>query len=136
MGELSETEKEVVSIWGALIPTIDERTISLDDSFFDIGGHSILAQQMLFKVNRKWTGLNISMSVIFQNPSLKAFSAQIKRRVTTSLGETNGYTEAAEDYAADAMSLLKTLPASFPPQKRSSHPRPLSTFSSLVPLAF
>lgn len=111
--DLSPTEKEIASIWGSLIPTVDERTISPDDSFFDIGGHSILAQQMLFKVNRKWTSLNINMSVIFQNPTLKGFAAQVDRRATSN-GEVNGHAEAAEDYAADAQSLLKSLPAKFP----------------------
>lgn len=112
--DLLETEKEVASIWGSLIATVDERTISPDDSFFDIGGHSILAQQLLFKVNRKWTGLNINMSVIFQNPTLKAFSAQIDRRASSGKGEVNGTAEEVEDYAADAKALAKTLPASFP----------------------
>ncbi|RAL64359.1 hypothetical protein DID88_001835 [Monilinia fructigena] len=78
--ELSDSEKEVAAIWGSLIPTIDERTINPDDSFFDIGGHSILAQQMLFKVNKKWTGININMSVIFRNPTLKGFAGEIARR--------------------------------------------------------
>jgi L-aminoadipate-semialdehyde dehydrogenase len=110
--ELSETEKEVASIWGSLIHSIDERTLSPDDSFFDIGGHSILAQQMLFKVNRKWPGLNINMSVIFQNPTLKGFAAHIQRRTTN--GESNGQVDAEVDYAADAKSLLNALPASFP----------------------
>ncbi|KAL5323930.1 hypothetical protein ACEPPN_008472 [Leptodophora sp. 'Broadleaf-Isolate-01'] len=110
--DLSETEKEVASIWGSLIPTVDERTISPDDSFFDIGGHSILAQQMLFKVNRKWAGIKINMSVIFQNPTLKTFSAQIERRTSSTGGETQ--VEAEADYAADAKALLETLPASFP----------------------
>ncbi|KAI9049800.1 hypothetical protein LZ554_005951 [Drepanopeziza brunnea f. sp. 'monogermtubi'] len=111
--DLSETEKEVAAIWGSLIATVDERTISPDDSFFDIGGHSILAQQMLFKINRKWEGIKINMSVIFQNPNLKAFAAQIDRRTSST---TNGEAqiEAAEDYAADAKALLKSLPASFP----------------------
>ncbi|KAG0646154.1 nonribosomal peptide synthetase [Hyphodiscus hymeniophilus] len=109
--DLSPTEKEVASIWGSLIPTIDERTISPDESFFDIGGHSILAQQMLFKVNRKWTARNINMSVVFQNPTLRSFAAQIDRR-TSSHGELDGDT--AEDYAADARTLLSTLPAKFP----------------------
>ncbi|EKD12750.1 L-aminoadipate-semialdehyde dehydrogenase large subunit [Drepanopeziza brunnea f. sp. 'multigermtubi' MB_m1] len=111
--DLSETEKEVAAIWGSLIATVDERTISPDDSFFDIGGHSILAQQMLFKINRKWEGIKINMSVIFQNPNLKAFAAQIDRRASST---TNGeaHVEAAEDYAADAKALLKSLPASFP----------------------
>lgn len=112
--ELSESEKEVASIWGSLIPTIDERTISPDDSFFDIGGHSILAQQMLFKVNRKWAGININMSVIFQNPTLKAFAAQIQRRTSATNGEVNGELDSVEDYAADAKALLKNLPSTFP----------------------
>ena len=113
--DLSETEKEVASIWGSLIPSIDERTISPDDSFFDVGGHSILAQQMLFKVNRHWTGLNISMSVVFQNPTLKGFAGQIERRNSSGTsGEVNGHAETAEDYAADAKSLVAALPSSFP----------------------
>jgi L-aminoadipate-semialdehyde dehydrogenase len=111
---LSETEKAVASIWGSLIATVDERTLSPDDSFFDIGGHSILAQQMLFKVNRKWTGLSINMSVIFQNPTLKGFAAHIDARLSSTNGEVNGHTEASEDYAGDAKALAKTLPASFP----------------------
>ncbi|KAE8442048.1 large subunit of alpha-aminoadipate reductase [Mollisiaceae sp. DMI_Dod_QoI] len=112
--ELSATEKEVASIWGSLIPTIDERTISPDDSFFDIGGHSILAQQMLFKVNKKWENLKINMSVVFQNPTLKGFAGQIDRRLSSSNGDLNGHADSVEDYAADAKSLLKTLPSSFP----------------------
>lgn len=115
LSDLSETEKEVGSIWASLIPTIDERTISPDDSFFDVGGHSILAQQMLFKVNRKWTGLNISMSVIFQNPTLKGFAGQIERRTTSSTNsDVDDNSDTAEDYAADAKSLVKTLPTIFP----------------------
>ena len=111
--DLSPTEKEIASIWGSLIPTVDERIISPDDSFFDIGGHSILAQQMLFKVNRKWTALNINMSVFFQNSTLKGFSAQIDRRASSD-GDANGLVVATEDYAADAQSLLKSLPSMFP----------------------
>ncbi|KUJ13154.1 large subunit of L-aminoadipate-semialdehyde dehydrogenase [Mollisia scopiformis] len=112
--EFSPAEKEVASIWGSLIPTIDERTISPNDSFFDIGGHSILAQQMLFKVNKKWTTLKINMSVIFQNPTLKGFAGQIERRLSSTNGDVNGHADTVEDYAADAKALLKTLPSSFP----------------------
>ena len=111
--DLSPTEKQIASIWGSLIPTIDERTIRPDESFFDIGGHSILAQQMLFKINRHWTSLNINMSVIFQNPTLKGFADQIDQR-SSSQGNINGHLETAEDYAADAQALLKSLPSIFP----------------------
>lgn len=114
-GNLTKTEKDVASIWGSLISTVDERTISPDDSFFDIGGHSILAQQMLFKVNRKWPGVNIKMSAIFGNPTLHGFAAEIEKRQTAvTNGETNGAADAVEDYAGDAKTLAKTLSKSFP----------------------
>ncbi|RDL40272.1 L-aminoadipate-semialdehyde dehydrogenase [Venustampulla echinocandica] len=112
--ELSATEKEVASIWGSLISTIDERAIGPDDSFFDIGGHSILAQQMLFKANRKWPKIHINMSVIFQNPTLKSFAAQVDRRSSSTDAAANGQIDTVEDYAADAKALLANLPASFP----------------------
>jgi L-aminoadipate-semialdehyde dehydrogenase len=126
--ELSPTEKEVASIWGSLIPTIDERTISPDDSFFDIGGHSILAQQMLFKVNKKWTSLKINMSVIFQNPTLKSFAGQIERRLSSTNGDSS-HVEVVEDYAANAKALVKTLPSSFPSVETNITPStPLTVF--------
>jgi L-aminoadipate-semialdehyde dehydrogenase len=126
--ELTQTEKEVASIWGSLIPTVDERIINPDDSFFDIGGHSILAQQMLFKINRKWTGQNISMSVIFQNPTLKTFASQIERRTSATNGEANGHADAVEDYAADAKTLAKTLPSSFPSDSKITNSTPFTVF--------
>jgi L-aminoadipate-semialdehyde dehydrogenase len=46
--DLSETEK-VTSIWGSLIATIYKRKISPDNSFFDIGGHSILRSRCCLK---------------------------------------------------------------------------------------
>ncbi|RDW75635.1 L-aminoadipate-semialdehyde dehydrogenase [Coleophoma crateriformis] len=110
---LTKTERDVAGIWGSLIANIDERTISPNDSFFDIGGHSILAQQMLFKANRQWEGANINMSVIFRNPTLKAFSAEIDRRTSAVNGDSQAEDE-AEDYAADARSLAKSLPEKFP----------------------
>ncbi|KAH6682753.1 hypothetical protein B0J14DRAFT_622883 [Halenospora varia] len=126
---LNPTEKEVASIWGSLIATIDERTINPDDSFFNIGGHSILAQQMLFKVNKQWTGANINMSVIFQNPTLRGFAAQIEKRTSSTNGAVNGDAEAVEDYSGDAKLLVNNLPASFPSADTKISPStPLTVF--------
>ena len=126
--ELSDSEKEVAAIWGSLIPTIDERTINPDDSFFDIGGHSILAQQMLFKVNKKWTGININMSVIFRNPTLKGFATEIARR-SSSDGDVKEEVEVAEDYEGDAHALAKTLPSTFPSaDEKITSTTPLTVF--------
>ncbi|KAH8601045.1 L-aminoadipate-semialdehyde dehydrogenase large subunit [Bisporella sp. PMI_857] len=109
--ELSETERDTASIWATLIPTIDERTISPDDSFFDIGGHSILAQQMLFKVNKKWPDSKINMSDIFQNPTLNSFASQIEKKSSSVTGSDQ--VESAEDYATEAKTLVESVAKSF-----------------------
>ncbi|KAJ2906931.1 hypothetical protein MKZ38_009794 [Zalerion maritima] len=108
--EHTNTEEKVASIWGSLIPTIDERTLGPDDSFFDIGGHSILAQQMLFKLNQAWPELDIKMATVFRNPTLKELSSQIDAK----LGKGGSVLQSGEDYAADAKALAATLPLSFP----------------------
>lgn len=111
--DLSETEKAIASIWGTLIETVDERTISPEDSFFDIGGHSILAQQMLFKVNKLYPGIKVNMSAIFRSPTLKAFSAEIEKQKSGEVASAES-PDAVEDYAGNAKKLEQTLPASFP----------------------
>lgn len=126
-GDLSQTEQDVASIWAGLIANVDERTINPDDSFFDIGGHSILAQQMLFKVNHKWDGIKINMSSIFRNPSLGGFAAEIDRK-TSATGGAKEEDEKAEDYAADAKLLLESLPKTFPSADKITASTPVTVF--------
>ena len=129
-GDLTDTERQVASIWGSLISSIDERTLGLEDSFFDIGGHSILAQQMLFRINRTWHEANVNMGVIFQNSTLKAFSSQIDKRVSsTRNGVAYDEPEVSEDYAGDAKRLTSTLPSRFPSAEDPiSESSPLTVF--------
>ncbi|KAL0941207.1 putative L-aminoadipate-semialdehyde dehydrogenase [Colletotrichum truncatum] len=115
VGDLSETERKVAGIWGSLLANVDERSLGHEDSFFDIGGHSILAQQMLFQVNRTWPGVNVTMAVVFRSPSLKAFSAEIDAKISgTEPAGANAAPE-GEDYFEDAKKLLSTLPEKFAP---------------------
>lgn len=51
--------------------------MSGSDSFFDLGGHSIIAQQMLLAVRQKWKDVDVPMSTIFQRPTLRGFAANI-----------------------------------------------------------
>ncbi|KAI9804752.1 MAG: putative NRPS-like protein biosynthetic cluster [Sarcosagium campestre] len=119
---LSDTEDELTSIWGDLIPNTNARMISPDDSFFDLGGHSLLAQQMFFLVRKKWPGVNISMSVIFRSPTLRAFASEIDLLVERAklgskgqlqVGQEDDQTSQGDAYAKDAESLIKELPAKF-----------------------
>lgn len=113
LADLTSTEVMVAGVWGSLIHTVDERTLSPDDSFFDIGGHSILAQQMLFKIKNE-TRLNVTMSVIFRNPTLKGFASEIDKLKSSGGRDASDQTEKVVDYAADARLLEKSLAATYP----------------------
>jgi L-2-aminoadipate reductase len=121
---LSETEMAVAKLWADLIPGITARMIRPDDEFEQLGGHSITAQRLRFKVKQVWRGLDISFNAIFRNPTLKGYSAAIDRvRNSTSLeaeeptetnGAANGDAQETVDYANDAKNLVEELPKHFP----------------------
>ncbi|EAU35759.1 L-aminoadipate-semialdehyde dehydrogenase large subunit [Aspergillus terreus NIH2624] len=122
---LSETEQAVAQIWAQRIPNITARMIGPDDAFFDLGGHSILAQQMFFDLRRKWRGIDISMSAIFRCPTLRTFAAEIDRLLSgesfaidnndaAGAGASAATSEPDDEYSKDARKLVETLPQSFP----------------------
>lgn len=123
---LSETEQALAQIWATRIPNVSARMIGPDDSFFDLGGHSILAQQMFFDLRRKWRGLNFSMSAIFRSPTLRGFAAEIDRLMNFEQFASNddkagaaavasaAANEPDDGYSKDARALVESLPATFP----------------------
>jgi len=118
---LSETEQALAQIWAKLIPNVTARMIGPDDSFFDLGGHSILAQQMFFELRRKWRTVDISMSAIFRSPTLKGFAGEIDRLLdaeafATSDKADQGTNEPDDGYSKDARQLVNELPEKFPHQ--------------------
>ncbi|KAL8407464.1 hypothetical protein RB594_006333 [Gaeumannomyces avenae] len=113
---LSETEKRIATKWASLIRGLNVKTIAPEHDFFDLGGHSILAQQMLLDV-RKDTGASVSINTLYANPTLAAFSAQIDRHLGGSAG-ADGADGTAPESEADSYSrarddLVKQLPARY-----------------------
>ena len=139
---MSDTEKIVANIWGDLIPGCNPKTITMGDSFFDLGGHSILAQQMLLTMKRKMNGIQPPMASLFRDPTLGGFSREIDR-LQKSAGESakaNGLHrsldvkvngdrfEAEEDYAGDARRLIEELPTNFRSADKLDPSRPIIVF--------
>ncbi|KAF1991523.1 alpha-aminoadipate reductase [Aulographum hederae CBS 113979] len=118
---LTPTEIEISNIWSGLIPNVS--SVGPDDSFFDIGGHSIIAQTMLFKVRKQWQDIDIPMTAIFNRPTLRGFAAEVDRardpiglRLDTGNEDRllrDGPPKQDADYSADAADLAKKLPSSF-----------------------
>jgi L-aminoadipate-semialdehyde dehydrogenase len=113
---LTDTEKKMASIWAELL---GDRGVSADsitgsDSFFDLGGHSIIAQQLFFKIRQEWRDVDVPMTTIFQYPTLRGFSASIDQAMDP-IGLRLDTAEAIEDdpedeaYSADARELAYQL---------------------------
>ncbi|KAL8638663.1 MAG: hypothetical protein Q9228_004200, partial [Teloschistes exilis] len=119
---LSETEKAVTKIWAKSIRGVKAEDIVPDDSFFDLGGHSILAQYMIADVKKQWTDINLDLVTIIRNPTLGAFAAEIDRSLDPiglhlgANGESNGIPQ-EQPYSIDASSLRKELLDTYPSAK-------------------
>ena len=111
----SANEKYVGELWARRIPGVSAHTIDLDDRFFDIGGHSMVGQSVLFDL-RKTKGLSISMNTLFQNPTLREFAAVLDAAAHLSNGEKPDSTPPEMDYHLDGEVLAaKTHIGSIPP---------------------
>ncbi|CAK7214666.1 putative NRPS-like protein biosynthetic cluster [Sporothrix bragantina] len=117
---LTETQKRLAAIWTAVIPNCFARTLRPESNFFDEGGHSILAQQMYFRLTKEWKNIDVPMRAIFQHQTLEALAAEIDRAqdpIGLRLDAVPLESDAKvldEAYAVDARELTSQLAASIP----------------------
>ena len=69
-----EIEAKLGEIWEEVL---HRKEIGINDNFFDLGGHSILAAQMLSRINKTF-GIKIPIKSIFRNQKFINLSEQIK----------------------------------------------------------
>lgn len=120
--QLTPAQKQLKDIWKRLLPTATEE-IALDDNFFDLGGHSILATRMIFEVRRQFI-TEVALGAIFKYPTLGGLANKIDRVragghgleiQSMSVGDTGSEEEEKSlDYASDARGLARGLPNRFP----------------------
>ena len=132
---MSDTEKSLASIWAVLLRA-DVETISVDDSFFDLGGDSIKGNRMVFEVRKTWR-VEVGMNTIFRSPTLKDFALSIDKLRDPDSFEvafggqhvSNGESiQHDEDYFADAKRLERSLPAKFSPANDLNLAQPITVF--------
>ena len=125
---LSETEKTLAKIWAKHVKSVvSHRTITPDDSFWDLGGHSLIAQYVLLDVRKAFSGTGITIRSLFEHPSLRSFAAEVDRlqdpyglRLDAAEEDTPAQ---AEYYSNDRVALAKKLPSSFPSGNLPSGPK-------------
>ena len=78
LAEPNLTEKAVIDIWEEIL---SKKGIGILDDFFELGGQSIKAVQILFKVNQRF-GTSLNLSQFFSFPKLSDFCELIESSST------------------------------------------------------
>jgi amino acid adenylation domain-containing protein len=75
-GRLLSLEEEMMrGIWEEVL---GQENIGTGENFFDLGGHSLLATQVTSRV-RSVFGVEMPVRTLFEQPTLRAFTAELKR---------------------------------------------------------
>jgi len=82
---LTPEEQTMAALWSDIL---GRPNIGRDDRFFDIGGHSLLAMQMLARLE-KATGIEVPLRVLFEASTLAELTAHVSRAVALSLERDN-----------------------------------------------
>ncbi|WAQ83925.1 hypothetical protein PtA15_4A375 [Puccinia triticina] len=134
--QFSSTETAIQTIWKTLLPNniYSKSTIPKNESFFDLGGHSILATRLVFEI-RRTLAVNIPLGLVFEYPTIGSLAQQVdmcknndfglaredeeqtqdgthlspSAQPTGASSAAPGQPQSAFDYAADAKALMKTL---------------------------
>ncbi|CAH6718335.1 L-2-aminoadipate reductase [[Candida] jaroonii] len=110
----NEVEEIIRDLWIEVLPN-RPATISKSDSFFDLGGHSILATRMIFELRKK-VNVDIPLGIIFSNPTIELFSQQVSSYIKgddfeLANGSGNSEDKSSEkvSYSEDAKNLVKSM---------------------------
>ena len=69
-------EEVLAGIWAEVLKLSD---VGTDDNFFDLGGHSLSATQVIVRV-RAAAGVELSVRALFDNPTVGALARLVERR--------------------------------------------------------
>ena len=83
-GAVSATEEAMRSIWARILPNAPS-PIPLDDNFFDLGGHSILATRLIFEIRKSFV-VEAPLGLVFDKPTIKGLATAVDELRNTDLG--------------------------------------------------
>lgn len=78
------TEETIRGIWSRILPN-PPSPIPLDESFFDVGGHSILATRLIFEIRKAFL-VEAPLGLVFDSPTIGALAASVDEIRTADLG--------------------------------------------------
>jgi amino acid adenylation domain-containing protein len=77
--ELSFTQMKILKIWQDLIKT---KSIGIDENFFDAGGSSFLAMQVVDRIEKEFH-INLSLRLFFESPVIRSLAELTDLRINS-----------------------------------------------------
>ena len=114
----TETEHALAEIWAYHLPRQTAETLPRDAKFEDLGGNSIIAVQILPKINKRWSDANVPMSeMTSKQPTLRKLAKYIDRSLDPvglrmDAADSDDDEEQPEQYSNDLDNQIAALPAS------------------------
>lgn len=91
----TELEQQVAQLWQDLLHCV---VVSRDDTFFELGGDSLKAVQLLYRLGQE-TQQSIPLGILLEHPRLDAFCAQIEQLLAVGTSSSNVEVEVSLDPA-------------------------------------
>ncbi|MGJ8544831.1 MAG: type I polyketide synthase [Sulfitobacter sp.] len=82
-------EAKLAEIWSNLLGI---SPVGVEDSFFDLGGHSLIAVRLFAGIKRAW-GVDFPISVLFEAPTIEKLAAMIAQQSGVAAGALEGAPE-------------------------------------------
>lgn len=82
----SDIERTLVGFWEGLLGV---QNVGVTDSFFDLGGHSLIAVR-LFSMVKKEYQIEFPLSILFEAPTIEKYAALIARQTDSKVAVQNG----------------------------------------------
>jgi acyl transferase domain-containing protein/thioesterase domain-containing protein len=80
-----EIEQKLAAVWSELLG-VD--SVGLQDAFFDLGGHSLIAVRLFARIRKMW-GVDLPLATLFTSSTLEALSAEVRERLGLTLDTSN-----------------------------------------------
>ena len=93
----NDTEKQLAAIWQEVL---SRKQISVSDNFFDLGGHSLRATQVVSRVYKQM-GIQIDLGQLFTYPTIRSLAEEIEKKSYAGYQEIPGI-EPADFYKVSA----------------------------------
>lgn len=118
--KFTHREEQIRDLWVGLLPS-KPPVVEVSDSFFDLGGHSILATKMIFDARSAFGVPTLPLGAIFEAPTIQKFAKLVDDLANGDTALANSETVPDEpssiSYADDAEDLKNDMPDYITPMK-------------------